>query len=83
LISICEIFYGCRSVFLNRRDASQYRDLKTFSPGLGTLDKLKIYLKLQRNQAFLRIKSLEKHITRTKDKKIILPGLGPEKVKNH
>jgi hypothetical protein len=36
-----------REVFLNRRDASRFRDLKTFLPGLGTLDKLKIYQKLQ------------------------------------
>ncbi len=34
-------------VFLNRRD------LKTFLPGLGTLDKLKICQKLQWNKAFL------------------------------
>ncbi len=42
-----------KSVFLNRRDASQYRDLETFSPGLGTLEKLKIYQKLQWNKVFL------------------------------
>ncbi len=46
-------------MFLNRRD------LKTFSTGLGTLEKLKIFQKLQRNQVFLRIKSLGKSITRT------------------
>jgi hypothetical protein len=59
------------SVFLNRRDTSRYRDLKTFSPGLGTLEKLKIYQKLQRNQVFLRIKSLEKSITGTSGHKTI------------
>jgi hypothetical protein len=37
--------------------------LKAFSPGLGTLKKLKIYQRLERNQVFLRIKSLEKSIT--------------------
>ncbi len=51
-----------RPMFLNRRDASRYRDLKTFSPGLGTSEKLKTYQKLQWNQVFLRIKSLEKYI---------------------
>jgi hypothetical protein len=30
-------------VFLNRRDASRYRDFKAFLPGLGTFEKLKIY----------------------------------------
>ncbi len=68
-----------RPVFLNRRDASRYRDLKTFSPGLGTLEKLKIYQKLQRNQVFSRRKSLKNLlpgqlatkllVTGTKDKK--------------
>ncbi len=70
-------------MFLNRRD------LKTLSLGLGTLEKLKIYQKLQQNQIFLRIKSLEKSITGIighkpkpghKSKKINLLGLGPEKV---
>ncbi len=32
--------HTCRAVFLNRRDASQYRDLKTFLPGLVTFSKL-------------------------------------------
>jgi hypothetical protein len=39
--------------------------LKTFSPGLGTLEKLKIYQKLQSNQIFLIIKSLEKSVSWT------------------
>jgi hypothetical protein len=53
--------------------------LNTFSPGLGTLEKLIIYQKLQRNQVFFRIIAKEKSIigtfghkllvTRTKDKK--------------
>ncbi len=57
--------WSSRSVFLNRWDASRYWDLKTFSPGLGTLEKLKIHQKLQRNQVFLRSKSLEKSISGT------------------
>jgi hypothetical protein len=65
-----------RSVFLNR---SRYQDLKTFSPGLGTLEKLKIHKKLQRNQVFLRIKSLQKSITGQLVTKILVTGTKDKK----
>ncbi len=47
--SSTKIHYS-KAVFLNRRDASRYRDLETFLPGLRTLEKFKIYQKLHKNE---------------------------------
>jgi hypothetical protein len=67
--------------------------LKTFLPGLETLEKLKIYLKLRSNLLFLTKKFITNIyywnnwnkliVTGTRDEILILPGLGPEKVENH
>ena len=75
VISLCQPKSVTHSiaVVLNRRDASRYWDLATISPGLRTIQKLKMYQKKHKNQVFLHIKT----------SKNILPGLEPEKVENH
>ncbi len=50
--------YLAQSVFRNRRDASQYRDLETFLPGLEQFWKLKNSLNtaLKRYQVLILVK---------------------------
>ena len=63
------VFGSFKAVFLNRREASRYRDLETISPGLRTLKKVKVFQKMYKNCLFLNGKTWKKSVTGTIDHK--------------